>query len=143
MGGTELVDAMIHDGLWSTFTRQHMGESSDEVNRDLGITREDQDAWAARSHSRAVAAWDEGRMAEEVGAVEVAQRRGGPVTVARGEGMRPGTTLESLAALRPAFREDGTITAGNASQISDGAAAVVVMSRERAEREGRAPLAEI
>jgi acetyl-CoA C-acetyltransferase len=143
MGDTELVDSMVQDGLWSTFTHQHMGESSDEVNRDLGITRQEQDAWSARSHERAQSAWDDGRMAEEVVSVEIPQRKGDPVTVARDEGIRPGTTPETLAALRPAFGEDGTITAGNASQISDGAAAVVVMSKERAERTGAAPLAEI
>jgi acetyl-CoA C-acetyltransferase len=143
MGDAELVDSMVHDGLWSTFTHQHMGESSDEVNRDLGIAREEQDAWAARSHARALAAWESGALAEEVVPVEVPQRRGDPAVVARDEGIRPGTTPETLAALRPAFAEDGTITAGNASQISDGGAAVVVMSAERAEREGLTPLAEI
>jgi acetyl-CoA C-acetyltransferase len=143
MGDTEMVDSMVHDGLWSTFTRQHMGESSDEVNRDLGIGREEQDAWAARSHARAQEAWELGRMAEEVVPVEIPQRRGDPLVVGRDEGIRPDTTPESLAALRPAFGEDGTITAGNASQISDGGAAVVVMSKERAEQLGVTPLAEI
>jgi acetyl-CoA C-acetyltransferase len=143
MGDAELVDSMVHDGLWSTFTHQHMGESSDEVNRDLGIAREEQDAWAARSHERALAAWESGALAEEVVPVEVPRHKGDPAVVARDEGMRPGTTPETLAALRPAFAEDGTITAGNASQISDGGAAVVVMSAERAEREGLTPLAEI
>ncbi len=143
MGDAELVDSMMHDGLWSTFTHQHMGESSDEVNRELGIAREEQDAWAARSHARALAAWESGALAEEVVPVEVPQRKGDPAVVARDEGIRPDTTPETLAALRPAFAEDGTITAGNASQISDGGAAVVVMSAERAEREGLTPLAEI
>src|SRR5262245_30977404 len=142
MGNTELVDSMVHDGLWSTFSKQHMGESSDEVNRDLGITREEQDAWAVRSHARAQAAWESGVLAEEVAAVEVPQRKGDPGVVARDEGIRPGTTPESLSALRPAFGEDGTITAGNASQISDGGAAVVVMSKERADRMGVGPLGE-
>ena len=143
MGHTELVDSMIHDGLWSTFTGQHMGESSDEVNRDLGISRAEQDAWAARSHARAHAAWESGRMAEEVVPVTVTAGPGLSLEVARDEGIRPGTTEESLAALGPAFQHDGTITAGNASQISDGAAAVVVMSGERADRLGVRPLAEI
>src|SRR5690348_3081737 len=138
-----MVDSMVHDGLWSTFTQQHMGESSDEVNRDLGIGREEQDAWSARSHARAQDAWESGRMAQEVVSVEIPQRKGDPMVVARDEGIRPGTTAELLAALRPAFREDGTITAGNASQISDGGAAVVVMSKERADRMGITPLAEI
>jgi acetyl-CoA C-acetyltransferase len=143
MGHTQMVDSMVRDGLWSTFTRQHMGEASDEVNRDLAIGREEQDAWSARSHRRAHQAWESGGMAEEVVPVEIPQRKGDPVVVARDEGIRPDTTEESLAALAPAFREDGTITAGNASQISDGAAAVVVMSKDRAERLGLMPLAEI
>jgi acetyl-CoA C-acetyltransferase len=143
LGDAELVDSMVHDGLWSTFTRQHMGESSDEVNAELGIGREEQDAWSARSHQRAAAAWDEGRMSEEVVAVEVPRRKGDPAVVDRDEGIRPDTTAESLAKLSPAFKPDGTITAGNASQISDGGAALVVMSAERAEGLGLEPLAEI
>src|SRR5205823_11354258 len=105
--------------------------------------REEQDVWAARSHRRAARAWDEGTLAEEIAPVDVPQRKGEALTVARDEGIRPDSTAETLAKLRPAFAPDGTITAGNASQLSDGAAAVVVMSRERAEAEGRAPLAEI
>jgi acetyl-CoA C-acetyltransferase len=143
LADTELVDSMIHDGLWSTFTGQQMGESSDEVNSELGISREEQDAWAARSHQRAAKAWDEGRLAEEVVSVEVPQRKGDPIGVGRDEGIRSDSTAETLAKLKPAFHPEGTITAGNASQLSDGAAAVVVMSRERAEAEGRTPLAEI
>ena len=142
MGPAELVDTMIHDGLWSTFTGQHMGESSDQVNDALGVSRPDQDAWAARSHERAAAAWASGRFAAEVVAVEVPARCGTTV-VARDEGIRPGTTPEALAALPPAFGPDGTITAGNASQLSDGAAATVVMSAARAEALGVEPLAEI
>ena len=143
MGNTEMVDSMVHDGLWSTFTEQHMGEGSDEVNRELEISREEQDAWAARSHQRAERAWDSGVLAEEVVPVEVRQQRGDPLKVGRDEGVRPGTTVEALARLAPAFKKDGTITAGNASQISDGAAAVVVMSSERARKAGVEPLAEI
>jgi len=143
MGPAELVDTMIHDGLWSTFTGQHMGESSDEVNDALGITRPDQDAWANRSHARAAAAWASGRFAGEVVAVEVPGPAGGTTLVERDEGIRPGTTPEALAALPPAFGPDGTITAGNASQLSDGAAALVVMSPARAEALGAEPLAEV
>ncbi|HXF35552.1 MAG TPA: acetyl-CoA C-acetyltransferase [Actinomycetota bacterium] len=143
LGHAELVDAMIHDGLWSTFTRQHMGESSDAVNAELGIGREEQDRWAARSHRRAHAAWEAGRMAEEVVPVEVPGRKGEGVRVERDEGIRPDTSQEALAALRPAFTPEGTITAGNASQVSDGACAVVVTTPERAERLGVAPLAEV
>ena len=143
MGNVELVDAMIHDGLWSTFTGQHMGESSDEVNRELEIGREDQDAWAARSHRRAAAAWESGRLAAETVPVDVPRRRGDPLIVSRDEGVRPDATEETLARLPAAFDRDGTITAGNASQISDGAAAVLVMSAERARARGLEPLAEI
>ena len=142
MGPAELVDTMIHDGLWSTFTGQHMGESSDQVNDALGISRKEQDAWAARSHQRAAAAWASGRSAREVVAVEV-QDRGGTGVVERDEGIRPDTTSQALAALPPAFTPTGTITAGNASQLSDGAAATVVMSAARAEALGVEPLAEI
>lgn len=142
MGDAEIVDAMIHDGLWSTFTGQHMGESSDEVNAELGISREEQDAWAARSHRRAADARAAGRSAEEIVEVEAGTRRA-PALVSEDEGIRPEATAESLAQLPPAFGAGGTITAGNASQLSDGAAAVTVMSAERAERLGLEPLAEI
>jgi acetyl-CoA C-acetyltransferase len=120
-----------------------MGRSSDEVNRELEISREDQDAWAARSHRRAADAWQSGRMAEEVIPVEVPQRKGDPVVVDRDEGIRPDATPESLGKLKPAFDPEGTITAGNASQISDGAAAVVVTSRGTADEMGLEPVAEI
>jgi acetyl-CoA C-acetyltransferase len=143
MGNAEMVDSMVHDGLWSTFLKEHMGESSDDVNRELEIGREEQDAWAARSHERAQRAWDGGAMADEVVAVAVPQRRGEAVRVERDEGVRAGTTTESLGKLPAAFRRDGTITAGNASQISDGAAAVLVMSKERARALKVEPLAEI
>ena len=143
MGNTHMIDSMVHDGLWSTFTEQHMGEGSDGVNRELEIGREEQDAWAARSHARADLAWRSGVMADEVIPVATAQKRGQPVEVDRDEGIRPDTTVESLSKLQPAFSKDGTITAGNASQISDGAAAVVVMSAERARRLGLEPLVEI
>lgn len=143
MGDGELVDSMIYDGLWSTFSEQHMGEDSDEVNSELKIGREEQDAWAARSHARALAAWEEGRLAEETFPVEIPQRKGDPLVVDRDEGIRAQTTEDSLATLRPAFKKEGTITAGNASQISDGGAALVVMSRERAEELGVEPMAEV
>jgi acetyl-CoA C-acetyltransferase len=120
-----------------------MGESSDEVNRELEIGREEQDAWAARSHERAQRAWETGAMADEVVAVELSSKRGPATRVERDEGIRPGTTTESLARLAPAFKKDGTITAGNASQISDGAAAVVVMSEDRARKLRAEPLAEV
>jgi acetyl-CoA C-acetyltransferase len=143
MGNAEMIDSMVHDGLWSTFTDKHMGESSDEVNQELEIGREEQDEWSVRSHKRAQAGWDSGALKDEVVEVVLPQRRGEPVRVMRDEGIRADATIESLARLAPAFRKDGTITAGNASQISDGAAAVVVMSKERAEALGVEPLAEI
>jgi len=142
-GPGELVDTMVHDGLWSTFTGQHMGQSSDQVNAALGISRRDQDAWASRSHRRAAAAWASGRFAAEVVGVPVQGRADGTAVVGRDEGIRPQTSSESLAALPPAFTPAGTITAGNASQLSDGAAALVVMSAERARALGVEPLAEV
>jgi acetyl-CoA C-acetyltransferase len=143
LGHTDFVDSMVRDGLWSTFSKKVMGESSDEVNDELGITREEQDAWALRSHQRAHAGWGSGALGEEVVPVQVPQRKGDPIVVGRDEGIRPDTTLDVLAGLPPAFREGGTITAGNAAQISDGAAAVVVASREKADELGLAPMAEI
>src|SRR5438034_2996866 len=143
IGNVEIVDSMIYDGLWSTFTDKHMGDSSDDVNDELKIGREEQDVWAARSHQRAQEAWESGRLAEEVIPVEIPQRKGDPVVVARDEGIRPDATAVSLGKLKPAFKPDGTITAGNASQISDGGAAVVVTTRERAEEFGVAPLDEV
>jgi acetyl-CoA C-acetyltransferase len=143
MGDGEVVDAMIHDGLWSTFTRQHMGESSDEVNEALAISREAQDAWAARSHRRAAEARESGRFAEETVGVEIEARPNEISVVDLDECIRPETTPESLARLPPAFDPNGTITAGNASQLSDGAAALVVMSAERAVALDLEPLAEI
>jgi acetyl-CoA C-acetyltransferase len=143
MGPAELVDSMIHDGLWSSFTGQHMGQSSDEVNAALEVSREEQDAWAARSHQRAAAAWASERFAAEVTGVQIQERLDATSVVERDEGIRPQTTRETLAALPPAFTPTGTITAGNASQLSDGAAAVVVMSPARARALGVAPLAEI
>ena len=142
LGHTPMLDAMIHDGLWCAFEGQHMGEGTDGMNAELHITREEQDTWAARSHLRAHEAWETGRMADEVVAVSVPQGKGDPVVVDRDEGIRPDSTPEALAQLRPAFSEGGTVTAGNASQISDGACAVVVTSVEAAERLGLAPLAE-
>jgi acetyl-CoA C-acetyltransferase len=120
-----------------------MGESSGEVSAALRISRQDQDAWAARSHQRAAAAWASGRFAAEVVGVPVQGRAGERTVVERDEGIRPQTTPQSLAELPPAFTSTGTITAGNASQLSDGAAAVVVASAERAQALGVEPLAEI
>jgi acetyl-CoA C-acetyltransferase len=143
MGNAQIIDLMIHDGLWCAFEGTHMGQGSDAVNARLGISRTEADEWSARSHERAADATKSGRLGEEITAVEIAQRKGDPVRVEEDEGIRPGTTTDSLAKLAPAFTKDGTITAGNASQISDGAAAMIVTSAARAETEGLTPIAEI
>ncbi len=143
LGHSPMLDVMVHDGLWSAFDDQHMGAGTDEMNREFGVDRVVQDAWAARSHARAARAWDEGRFADEVVAVTVPQRRGDPTVVDRDEGIRADTTAGKLASLSPAFSPDGTVTAGNASQISDGACAVVVASEEAVERLGLSPIARI
>ncbi|HET8588693.1 MAG TPA: acetyl-CoA C-acetyltransferase [Nakamurella sp.] len=141
-GDVTLLDHMAYDGLWDVFTDVAMGELTEKANTDPQLTRAEQDAFAARSHQRAAAAVASGVMAQEIEPVVVPGRKGA-VTVETDEGIRPETTVESLAALRPAFRADGTITAGSASQISDGACAVVVMERAEAERRGLPWLAEI
>jgi acetyl-CoA C-acetyltransferase len=144
MGNGELVDSMINDGLWCAFDAVHMGAGTEKYTGEMGgITREAQDELAAKSHERAAAAQKEGRFADEITAVSIPQRKGDPVVVDTDEGVRPGTTVESLGGLKPAFAKDGTITAGNASQISDGGAAVIVMSKAKAEQLGIAPLAEL
>jgi acetyl-CoA C-acetyltransferase len=143
IGNAEMIDVMQHDGLFCAFDECTMGESSDRKNQRLGIGRDEQDAWAARSHQLAETATGNGQFATEITPVEVPQRKGDPLTQATDEGIRPGTTAESMGALRPAFNSGGTITAGNASQISDGAAAVVVANREAAEVAGSPVLAEI
>lgn len=143
MGDTQLVDAMLHDGLWCSIDQCTMGESSDENNRRLGISREEQDEWSVASHERALAATTSGVFAKEIVPVPVPQRRGPTVAVERDEGMREGVSASTLAELDPAFRDVGTITAGNASQISDGAAAVVVADRTAAEAAGAPILAKI
>ena len=143
MGDGKVVDSMMFDGLWDAFTDKAMGAQSDEVNTEFKISREDQDAWSLRSHQRAAAAIEEGRFKEEIVPFEVPQRKGDPVVFDTDEGVRAQTTAESLAKLRTAFNKEGTITAGNASQISDGGAAVVVMSAERAQELGVTPIAEI
>jgi acetyl-CoA C-acetyltransferase len=142
-GNTTLVDSMAYDGLFCAFDQVAMGESTERYNAKLGIGRAEQDEFAARSHERAAAAMKEGRFDEELVAVPIPQRKGEPLLFTEDEGVRPGTTPESLAALRPAFAADGTITAGSASQISDGACAVVVMSPSAASRFGCTPIATI
>jgi acetyl-CoA C-acetyltransferase len=143
-GNVELVDSMAYDALWDVYTEQAMGALTDTCNTEgLGLTREQQDEFAAQSHQRAAAAWKNGLFDDEVVPVEIPQRKGDPVVVSQDEGIRGDTTADSLAKLRPAFNKQGTITAGSASQISDGACAVVVMSRAKAEELGLEWLAEI
>ncbi|GAA1872344.1 acetyl-CoA C-acetyltransferase [Brevibacterium marinum] len=142
-GDVIVKDHMDYDGLWDAFTDQAMGGLTEEANAgDFEFSREDQDAFAARSHQRAARAWESGSFGDEVEPVTIPGRKG-DVTVSADEGVRSETTAESMGKLRPAFRKDGTITAGNASQISDGACAVVVMSREKAQELGAPILAEI
>ena len=144
IGDGKLVDAMMHDGLFCAFDVCAMGAGTEKYTASAdGITRDRQDAFAATSHERASAAQKEGRFADEIVNVSVPQRKGDPITVETDEGVRPGTSAESLGKLRAAFAADGTITAGNASQISDGGAAVIVMSRAKAEELGVTPLGEI
>jgi acetyl-CoA C-acetyltransferase len=143
-GDVTVRDHMAYDGLWDAFTDQAMGNLTESANcGSAEFTREEQDAFAARSHQLAAQAWEKGLFDDEVVAVDIPQRKGDPVSFKTDEGIRAGTTTESLGALRPAFSKDGTITAGSASQISDGAAAVVVMSRSKAEELGLPWLAEI
>lgn len=142
-GDATLVDVLTHDGLFCAFDSCLMGESSDHKNSDLGIDREVQDAWAARSHQRVESAVESGAFDGEIIPVSVPQRRGDPIEVSVDEGYRPGMTVEKLASLRAAFVKEGTITAGNASQISDGAAALVVADRSAAEDAGLPIVAEI
>ena len=142
-GAVQMIDAMAHDGLTDAFEHIAMGESTEKHNARLGIERAPQDEFAALSHQRAAAARANGVFAAEITPVEIPQRKGEPVVFAADEGIRPETTAESLGALRPAFAKDGTITAGTSSQISDGACAVVVMSRAKAEELGLEWIAEI
>ncbi|MFI5983237.1 acetyl-CoA C-acetyltransferase [Streptomyces sp. NPDC051555] len=142
-GAIEMLDAMAYDGLTDAFENIAMGESTEKHNTRLGIERAPQDAFAATSHQRAAAAQKNGVFAAEITPVEIPQRKGDPVVFAEDEGIRAETTVESLGRLRPAFAKDGTITAGTSSQISDGAAAVVVMSRAKAEELGLEWIAEI
>ncbi|MFK0246409.1 acetyl-CoA C-acetyltransferase [Amycolatopsis azurea] len=142
-GDTTLVDHMAYDGLFCAFDQVAMGSSTEKYNSRYGITREQQDEFSARSHQRAAAAIEAGRFDAEIAPVSIPQRKGDPVVFSKDEGVRADTTAEGLAKLRPAFASDGTITAGSASQISDGAAAVIVASKAKAEELGLTALAEI
>jgi acetyl-CoA C-acetyltransferase len=140
-GNTELADAIIKDGLWCAFDACLMGLGTERYAAG-NISREEQDRVAMQSHARAASAIAAGRLADEIVTVQVPQRKGDPLIVGNDEGVRAATTMESLGALRPAFDKNGTVTAGNASQISDGGSAVVVMSKREAEKRGVTPLGE-
>jgi acetyl-CoA C-acetyltransferase len=144
LGDGTLVDSMMYDGLTDSFDHIAMGLSTEQHNQNTAkISRERQDTFAAASHEKAAAAIKEGRFAEEIVPVEVPQRKGDPLVVDTDEGVRPGTTAESLGGLRPAFDKNGSITAGNSSQISDGGCAVIVMSADKAKELGVAPLGKV
>ena len=143
MGNGEVVDSMIHDGLWCAFEQCHMGNSGEVVAEHYKVGREAQDDYAARSHQKAARATDEGAFREEILPIEIPQKKGPPLVVDRDEPIRPDTTAESLKALKPAFKKDGSVTAGNAPGVNDGASALVVMAAERAKSLGLAPLARI
>ena len=142
-GDASIVDATLHDALFCPFDQLSMGTATEFYSKDKAITRTEQDEYAARSHERAISARKNGLFDDEIVPVPIPQRKGDPLLVTEDEGVRTGTTVDALAKLKPAFGPDGTITAGSASQISDGAAAVVVMSRARAEQLGAPILAEI
>jgi acetyl-CoA C-acetyltransferase len=143
MGDASIVDSMIHDGLWCAFEHCHMGVSGEHVADVYGVTREAQDIYAADSHRKAACAQSAGRFKAEIVSVEIPQGKGAPITVDQDETIRPDSTPDVLKGLKPAFRKDGSVTAGNAPGVNDGAAAVVVMSEERARALGRQPMARI
>ncbi|AZO94433.1 acetyl-CoA C-acetyltransferase [Halocella sp. SP3-1] len=143
MGDGKLVDLMIKDGLWEAFNDYHMGITAENIAEQWKITREEQDEFAASSQQKAEKAISTGRFKDEIIPLEIPQRKGNPIIFSQDEHPRTGTTVEKLAKLRPAFKKDGTVTAGNASGINDGAAALVVMSAEKAKELGITPLATI
>jgi acetyl-CoA C-acetyltransferase len=143
LGHGEMIDAMIHDGLWDAYENYHMGCTAEVVSEKYRVSRRDQDEWALRSHRRAVAAIEAGEFRDEIVALEVKQKKGAPLRIDTDEAPRRDTSAEALAALKPAFKESGTVTAGNSPGVNDGAAAVVVTTAERARRSEGRPLAEI
>jgi acetyl-CoA C-acetyltransferase len=143
MGNADILDLMIHDGLWCAFEQCHMGVSGEVVAEKYRVSRDDQDRYAVESHRRAAAATEAGWFRDEMVAVTLPQKKGAPIVVDRDESIRPDTTLEALAKLRPAFNADGSVTAGNAPGVNDGAAALVVTSETRAEELGITPMARI
>jgi acetyl-CoA C-acetyltransferase len=143
MGHGNIVDSMIHDGLWCPFETWHMGNAGECVADAYKVSREQQDAFSVESHRRAAAAHTAGKFKDEMLPVPIPQKKGDPVMFDRDESVRPDTTIESLRALKPAFKKDGTVTAGNAPPVNDGASALVVMSSERAQQLGLTPMARI
>jgi acetyl-CoA C-acetyltransferase len=143
MGNGEVVDAMINDGLWCAFEQCHMGNSGEVVAQHYKVGRAAQDEYAARSHQKAARATAEGAFTDEILPIAIPQKKGDPIVVDRDESIRADTTIDTLAALKPAFKKDGTVTAGNAPGVNDGASALVVMALERAKSLGLAPLARI
>ncbi|MBE7928028.1 acetyl-CoA C-acetyltransferase [Pseudomonas saudiphocaensis] len=143
MGHSQIVDTMIQDGLWDAFNDYHMGITAENLVEKYGLSREEQDAFAAASQQKAAAAIEAGRFADEITPILIPQRKGDPVAFAVDEQPRAGTTAEALAKLRPAFKKDGSVTAGNASSLNDGAAAVLLMSAEKAQALGLPVLARI
>jgi acetyl-CoA C-acetyltransferase len=143
MGNSQVIDSMINDGLWCSFENCHMGLSGEVVAEKYGVARAEQDAYAADSHKKASHATREGWFREEILAVNIPQRKGPPIAVDKDEPVRDDSTAEALATLKPAFKKDGTVTAGNAPGVNDGAAAVVVMSSDRARTVGVVPMARI
>ena len=143
LGDAKLVDSMVHDGLWDIYSDQHMGMTGELVADEYEISRENQDEYAAQSHNKADDAWRNNRFDEETFEVEVPQRKGEPVAFTQDEGVRGDTTAETLSKMRPAFKKSGSVTAGNASQISDGASALVVASSVAVEKYNLKPLAKI
>jgi acetyl-CoA C-acetyltransferase len=143
LGNGQLIDGIVHDGLWCAFMDHHMGNSAEFIAEQYGLTREELDEYAYHSHRKAIEAMDAGRFADEIVPVQVPQRKGPPLVVDTDEAPRRDTSLEALATLGPAFKRDGIVTAGNSPGITDGAAAVVVMSRRKAGDLGIRPLARI
>ncbi len=143
MGDAPFIDAVVHDGLWCSFGGCHMGVYGSEVAAEYHISRDEQDRWAFRSHERALAAIESGRLGEEIVSVPVPGKKGAVTLVAEDMGPRRDTSLEKLAQLKPAFQSDGTVTAGNAPGLTDGASALVLMSEDEAKRRGLEPLATI
>ncbi|BES72928.1 acetyl-CoA C-acetyltransferase [Marinobacter nanhaiticus D15-8W] len=143
MGDWKMIDTMVHDGLWDAFNGYHMGMTAENIVAEFDISREEQDYFAAASQQKAVAAQKAGYFDSQIVPITIPQRKGDPITIDRDEGPRDGVTGDGLAKLRPAFKPDGTVTAGNASSLNDGAAAVIVCSAEKAQELGLTPLATI